>query len=161
VEADLAAFCRKEHPRLLGALYLYCGDHGLAEDLAQEALARACERWTTVSVMEAPGAWVHRVALNLAKSQLRRGQAERRANRRSLAGTRDLVEHHDAERIAVLRALATLKPKQRQVLVLHHYLGYSLGEIGELLGMSLNTVKSHSSRGVHALEQVLGEGSHA
>lgn len=45
--AGLAEFCRREHPRLVGALSLYCGDSDVAEELAQEALIRAAdrERW--------------------------------------------------------------------------------------------------------------------
>lgn len=45
VPEDLAAFCEREYPRLVGTLSLYCGDVLLAEELAQEALARACSRW--------------------------------------------------------------------------------------------------------------------
>jgi predicted RNA polymerase sigma factor len=36
----LVAFCRHEHPRLVGTLSLYCGDADLAEELAQEVLCR-------------------------------------------------------------------------------------------------------------------------
>jgi DNA-directed RNA polymerase specialized sigma24 family protein len=38
-ESEFAAFCIKEHPRLVGALSLYCGDRVLAEELAQDALS--------------------------------------------------------------------------------------------------------------------------
>lgn len=59
---EQALFCRREHPRLVGAVTLYLGDRDVAEDIAQEALARACAAWGRVRRMRAPGAWVHRVA---------------------------------------------------------------------------------------------------
>lgn len=45
-DAALAAFCHREYARLVGALTLYCGDGDVAQELAQEALVRACERWS-------------------------------------------------------------------------------------------------------------------
>ncbi|MGH9065869.1 MAG: sigma factor [Acidimicrobiales bacterium] len=41
---DLVRLCAAVHPRLVRVLYLHCGDGGVAEDLAQEALLRACAR---------------------------------------------------------------------------------------------------------------------
>lgn len=76
---DLSAFCQREHPRLVGALSLYCGDALLAQELAQEALVRVCQRWEQVHAKGSPQAWAHRVALNLAHSWYRRRSAERRA----------------------------------------------------------------------------------
>jgi predicted RNA polymerase sigma factor len=61
-------FCVELHPRLVGTLALHSGDAGLAEALAQEALARACERWDDVSRADRPDAWVYRVAFNLMNS---------------------------------------------------------------------------------------------
>lgn len=49
----------------------------VAEDLAQDALLKACGRWSKVSTMTVPGAWLHRVAINLANSYFRRRKAER------------------------------------------------------------------------------------
>ena len=65
----------------MGALSLYCGDRGVAEDLAQEALARAWGRWRHVSTLDAPERWVYRTAFNLARSRFRRLAVERRVHR--------------------------------------------------------------------------------
>lgn len=77
-ESEFVAFCVEEHPRLVGALSLYCGDRALAEELAQDALTRACRDWRKVRNFAAPGAWTHRVAMNLANSYFRRRAAETR-----------------------------------------------------------------------------------
>ena len=79
---DVERFCTEIAPRLVGSLTLYCGDHLLAEELAQEALARAIERWARVGAMDSPEAWTYKTAFNLARSSFRRGAAERRAQAR-------------------------------------------------------------------------------
>src|SRR5918992_733978 len=101
---DLTAFCRREHPRLVGALSLYCGDLFLAEELAQEALARVCRDWSRVRRMDHPAAWAQRVAINLANSQFRRRAAERRARQRLEAGA---MQHEDAPDAAVAITVRT------------------------------------------------------
>ena len=87
---DPATFCEALSRRLVGSLVLFCGDRMVAEELAQEALARALERWAQVSVMMSPEAWVYRTAFNLARSAHRRRAAERRALKRMVAGTREV-----------------------------------------------------------------------
>ena len=77
--ADLVGFCRAEWSRLVGTLALLTGDADLAEELAQETIVRVCRDWRKVSSMDAPGAWAHRVAVNLAHSHFRRRSAARRA----------------------------------------------------------------------------------
>ena len=74
---ELGAFCRAEWSRLVGALSLYTGDADLAEELAQEAVARVCRHWRKVRKMDAPAAWLHRVARNLAHSHYRRARVAR------------------------------------------------------------------------------------
>lgn len=145
----LEAFCRREHRRLVGTLSLYCGDPGLAEELAQEALYRACRRWPHVRDMASPGAWVHRVAINLANSTYRRRRAERRAHQRQVP-----VPHHDADpaaAVAIREAVAALPKRQRAVLVLRHYSGHSVAETAELLGVSTGAVKQLTHRAITAL----------
>ncbi|HEY7874361.1 MAG TPA: sigma factor, partial [Actinomycetota bacterium] len=83
----LADLCEQEYPRLIGALSLYCGDRALAEEFAQEALARLCLHWHKVARMQSPRAWVHRVGINVAHSHFRRVVAERKI--RSRAGERE------------------------------------------------------------------------
>lgn len=119
---DLSAFCRREHPRLVGALSLYCGDALLAQELAQEALVRVCQRWEQVRAKGSPEAWAHRVALNLAHSWYRRRAAERRALARH--GAQGPVAPASADDLAVRTAVARLPHPERQVLVLRYYLDY-------------------------------------
>jgi RNA polymerase sigma-70 factor (sigma-E family) len=150
VDDEFAGFCRREHARLVAALDLMTGSRPLAEDLAQEALARALPRWSRIREMDAPGAYVHRIAVNLATSSFRRRAAERRLAARAASSD----EHRDPDgaiSVAVRQALAAIRPQQRRVLVLRYFLGYSVEETADLLGMPAGTVKTHTQRGLSAL----------
>lgn len=82
LDPAVEAFCAEVHPRLVGSLVLLCGDHGVAEELTQDTLARVSERWDGVRRMDHPVSWAHRVAYNLVSSHFRRRSAERRAHQR-------------------------------------------------------------------------------
>lgn len=151
-DPDAVAFCATEFPRLVGALGLYVGDEAVAEELAQEALLRACRRWERVSRMESPGGWTWRVARNLANSHLRRRRAEWRARARlSTADRTDDATDEFAERVAVRRAVADLPERQRNVLVARYFLDWSVQMTARELGMSADAVRSLSKRAVAAL----------
>lgn len=151
VPIDLDAFCQREHPRLVGALSLFCGDGDLAEELAQDALERACQKWPQVRTMDSPGAWVHRVALNLARSRFRRRAAERRAHARSGLSDQTHDDHDVAGAVAMRRELATLTERQRAVLVLRFYLGFDVAQTAELLSITSAAVKAATHRGLARL----------
>lgn len=157
---ELATFCTREHPRLVGALALYCGDPAVAEELAEEAVVRVCERWEEVRQMRAPGAWAHRVAINLANSYFRRRRAERRALRRAAAGETDLHRDPDGgEAVALRRALRLLPPKERAAVVLRYYLDLPPAEVAELVGSSPGAVRVATHRGLNRLRDLLGDGT--
>jgi RNA polymerase sigma factor (sigma-70 family) len=152
----LERFCREAHPRLVGALAHQFGDRWLAEELAQEALVRACDRWVHVGAMDSPLAWTFRVALNLGTSSLRRRGAERRARARHGARRDD---HHDpdtADRLAVTAALARLTEAQRSAVVARYYLGLTTHEAADALGTTPLAVRSATHRAMAVLRDELG-----
>jgi RNA polymerase sigma factor (sigma-70 family) len=146
--AELVAFCRREHPRLVGALSLYCGDRDVAAEVAQEALIRAVEAWPRLQTMDAPGAWVHRVGMNLAASRFRRRSAERRA----LARRRDVAADPDVEAaLDVRRAVADLPERQRRIIVLRYFLGYPLPSAARTAGISEQAAAALTYRAIRTL----------
>jgi RNA polymerase sigma-70 factor (ECF subfamily) len=148
----MTAFCRREHPRLVGALTLQTGDRGAAEELAQETLIRACQHWPKVSQMAAPRAWLHKVALNQARSWGRRRAAERRARARHDARP---VEHRDttesADRLAVRAALRDLPERQRMAVVLRYYADLPAAEVASVMGCSEGTVRALTHQAITRL----------
>jgi RNA polymerase sigma-70 factor, ECF subfamily len=148
---DLVEFCRTEHGRLVGSLSLYTGDQLLAEEIAQEALVRVCEQWSRVRTMSAPGAWAHRVAMNLAKSRFRRRAIERRLDPR--AGTVDRVMEEDtAQALAVRDAIARLPARQREAIVLRHVAGLSVEEAATAMNVTPGALRSLTHRATGQLQ---------
>jgi len=81
----IEAVYRIESARLLGGLMRLVKDVGLAEDLAQEALIAAFERWPETGIPDKPGAWLMTTAKNRALDQLRRRKMTERKHERILA----------------------------------------------------------------------------
>lgn len=156
--AELEAFCVAEYPRLVGSLALYCGDAELAEDLAQEALARACRDWPNVRRKDSPGAWAHRVGINLANSHFRR-LAVRRRYRHRVPGAADR-RHHDpdaGEAVAVREAVAALPRRKRTALILRYFRDLSVADTAAVMGEPESTIKTLTRRALADLERALGD----
>jgi len=151
---ELVAFVHRERPRLVRAVELLLDDRAIAEEIAQEALVRACSHWERVGTLASPGGWTHRVAINLATSQLRRRRLERRS--RSRIAREDVHHGPDlATSLLVREALATLPAKQRRILVLRHVLGWTAAEIGDLEGASPEAIRQHLHRARDAMRRHL------
>ena len=150
----LASFYAVEYPRLASALTLYCGDRELAAELAQEAMARACRHWGRVQHMESPGAWVRRVAINLANSAYRRRKVHQRIRRRAF--TIDDPGSDVGAAVAVRAAVAQLPERQRTALVFRYFADLPISEVAELMDCSPNTVKSLTHQAIANLRRTAG-----
>jgi RNA polymerase sigma factor (sigma-70 family) len=146
---DLFGMCQQEHPRLVGMLGLYCGDHDVAEDLAQEALIRLCRDWSRVRKLHAPERWLHRVAINLAHSHYRRKAIERKAL--SLLGSRRRQESELQRDVESLELLKNLPHRQKAALLLHYYLDMTVPEVAQVMEIPDCTAKTLIHRGTRAL----------
>jgi RNA polymerase sigma-70 factor, ECF subfamily len=148
-----AAFYASSYRRLLGQLFAVTGDLAEAENVLQEAYARAFARWSRVGAYDLPEAWVRRVAVNLA------AMAERSLRRRARAllrlGPPPLVPGLSPDLVDLRDALAALPLGQRQVMVLHHLVGLPVEEVARELGLATGTVKSRLARGRAAMAATL------
>jgi RNA polymerase sigma factor (sigma-70 family) len=146
-------FFLAEHERLFKALYLLTGDRYEADDLAQEALLRAYERWDRVAAMESPAGYVYRTALNLHRSRLR---AILVRARRVFAGIpADDLSDGVATSHDVRSALARLPRGQREALILVEWLGLGSEEAGRVLGIDASSVRGRVHRGRASLRELL------
>jgi RNA polymerase sigma-70 factor (ECF subfamily) len=110
------AFYAAHHTRVVVAMYAYLGDMAQAQDITQEAFARALARWNRLVGYDDPLAWVRRVAWNLATSRWRQ------LRRFDLFAAQHRAEHvpaPSADRIALGDALATLSITLRRAIVMH------------------------------------------
>jgi RNA polymerase sigma-70 factor (ECF subfamily) len=126
-----------------------------AEDVVQEAFARASMRWARIRDYDHPEAWVRRVAYNLAVSSLRRGGRKLAAYRR--VGAPEPVPPPSEEGIVLGQALARLRRGHREVLVLHYLADLPVEEIARVLKLPVGTVKGRLFRARAALERELGD----
>jgi RNA polymerase sigma factor (sigma-70 family) len=155
VDESLEKFVERVRSPLVGALSLYCGERGAAEDIAQEALARAWNQWSRI---DSPQAWVFHVAFNLARTRARRARHERVALERSDA-IRQGRETDPAEASSpddvetVRRAVIALPLRQRQAIVLRHFLDLPTAEVAEIMGCAEGTVRSTLHQATESLRR--------
>ena len=141
--------------RLLGQLLLVAGDLHEAEEVVQEAFARASVRWAWLRDYDVPEAWVRRVAVNLVAERARRLRRQARALLR--LGAPPQVPAASVEAVALLEALRTLPMRQRQAIVLYHLVDLPIEEVARMLGVRPGTVKSLLARGRRALANRLSD----
>jgi RNA polymerase sigma factor (sigma-70 family) len=152
---EFETFFRAEHDRLFQALYLLTGDAHEADDVAQEALLRAYERWDRVGAMGSPAGYVYRTALNLYRSRLRKVAV--RARRVFAAVPTEDISGAAVSGADVRRALAALPAAQRDALVLVEWLGLNSEEAGRVLGIDAASVRGRIHRGRTTLRDRLGD----
>jgi RNA polymerase sigma-70 factor, ECF subfamily len=149
------AFYLTTSARLVRQLALLTGDLGEAEDVTQEAYARAWLAWPEVRDYASPEAWVRTVARRLAVSRWRRMRNATLAWARhgSPAEPRELDPSH----VALVAALGRLPHRQRVAVVLHHLADLPVEEVARETGASVSAVKQQLVRGRAALAGLLAD----
>jgi RNA polymerase sigma-70 factor, ECF subfamily len=150
--ASFEEFFRAEFAPVARALVIVTGDLGVAEDLAQEAFARAFERWDRVREMVSPAGYVYRAGLNLHRSRLRRAAVALR-HRGSGATAPDAEPglHHQ-----IREMLASLPRGQREALMLVEWLGYTAEEAAAILRVRPSSVRGRLHRARASLRDRFG-----
>ena len=151
-----SAFVLARQGHLRGIAYSLCGSWHEADDLLQTALTKLYVAWPRVTRDGSPEAYVRRILVHVNIDEHRR--RTRRVRTVSLGPGQDVPDRAPLateERSALVEALQALPEQQRKVVVLRHWLGLSVRETAAELRISEGTVKSHSSRGLAALEAVL------
>jgi RNA polymerase sigma-70 factor (sigma-E family) len=150
--ASFDEYVRARHPALLRFAHVLCGDAHLAADLVQDALERTGLRWRRLLDQEDPEGYVRRVIVNQYLNRLRRLRREHLvADVPDRAGD----EHSTGTDDPIRQLLASLPRRQRAVVVLRFYEDMTEAAIAEVLGCSLGTVKSNSSRALAKLRSAL------
>jgi RNA polymerase sigma-70 factor (sigma-E family) len=146
---DFTQFVLESYAALLRRAFLLVGDHGRAEDLVQTSLISIYPRWRRV---KDPAAYLRTVMVRTAI-----GWRRRRWNAELPADPVPDIES-DPDRVdelaladVVRRALMSLTPDQRAVVVLRYFEDCSEAETARALGCSVGTVKSRASRAFAAL----------
>jgi RNA polymerase sigma-70 factor, ECF subfamily len=155
---DQAAFVdlvRLHGGRFFAIAHRILRDVDRAEDALQEALVIA---WRDLPSLRDPDrfdAWVHRLLTNVCIAEA--GRERKRINNLYVLPIDDPAAPDEflgiADRDQLDRGFRRLKPDERAILVLRHFVGYEPTEIAELLGISAGTIRSrlhHAHRAMRA-----------
>ena len=131
-----------------------------AEDIVMDAFTGLSRRWRHVRRTDDAFFYLRASVVNGCRSGVRRARVARLRRHTQVqldaAPAEQLAMIH-LEHSDVIRALRSLPRRQREVLVLRYYDEASEAEIAETLGIGLGSVKTHASRGLHALAESLEE----
>lgn len=151
-DAEFTEYLLARQPALLRTAYLLTGDRASAEDLLQTSLAKLYLAWDRVNRRESVDGYLRRIMLNEHHSLWRRAWRRREVPVERIPETRPVTDEHDEGRHAELWSFVrTLPRRQRAVIVLRYYEELSEAETAAVLGCSVGTVKSQSSRALAAL----------
>lgn len=147
--------------RLYAVLYRLVGDHAEAEDLALEIFWRLSRQPTVITSQQSLSGWLYRVALNLGfnalRAQKRRQRYESQAGRMLLeeksGDSPDAVLEKSLERQRVRQALAQMKPRSAQILILR-YSDFSYAEIAATLGLAVGSIGTLLARAEVEFEKI-------
>ena len=148
-------YVRLRGPALVRLARLIAGDRHRGEDLAQEVLARAYPRWNRIIAGGNPDVYLRRMLVNAHLSWRRRRSSSELVDGGDRVETADRVDvgATAAERDAVWRLIRRLPARQRATIVLRYYEDLDDATIGEILGCSPVTVRTHAMRALATLRQ--------
>lgn len=150
---EFATFYAANIDKLTMSLQATVMDSDLAQDAAQEAMARAYQRWPDVQTYDNQVGWCYRVGLNWSRSRWRKRRREvvsDAATNCPVAVASTLVDE------ALTRALLDLSLPLRSVVVLRVLMDWSYDEIAEALEVPRGTVASRLHRALDCLRDNIG-----
>ena len=157
-DAEFAAYLAARQASLLRTAYLRSGDKHTAEDLVQTALAKLYLSWDKVNKRDSIDGYVRRILVNEHNSLWRRPWKRRETTTEHLPDeAAPAPGGHDDD---LWRFVQTLPRKQRAAVVLRYYEDLTEAETADVLGVSVGTVKSQTSRALAALRARSSEISH-
>lgn len=153
--ADLELFLAERGESLLRAAVLLAGSREAGEDLLQAALERLLRHWRKIE--GDPEGYLRRTLYHLAADNWRQQRAWRKHLRLLLPGAGAAAVDGTTEvdlRDSLVRLLMQLPPRQRAVIVARYWEQLSEAEAAQVLGCSVGTVKSATSRALGRLREL-------
>ncbi|WP_133501970.1 RNA polymerase sigma factor [Cognatilysobacter terrigena] len=160
--AAFESLYRRHAGRVHGVICRLVGGQGTrAEDLTQETFVRAWQALRDFRHDAAFGTWLHRLAVNTTLMDMRsrrvRGHDQGDDDGLDMVGLQDSAGSSTALRMDLEKAVASLPPRARAVLVLYDIEGWRHEEIAEELGMAVGSSKAQLHRARNLLRERLGE----
>jgi RNA polymerase sigma-70 factor (sigma-E family) len=156
-EAGVARLFERHYASMLRLAVLLGADD--PENVVAEAFYQIYRKWRRLRDTEAAEAYLRSTVCNLTRMRIRHLQVARRheekpAQEELVASAESTALLHDDQRV-LIGALQQLPARQREALVLRHWLGLKESEIAAAMGISCGSVKTHTARGIAALTQAM------
>lgn len=157
-ETALASLFELHYSSMLRLAVLLGADD--PENVVAEAYYQLYRKWRRLRETEAAEAYLRSTVCNLTRMRIRHLQVARRHVENppppedSVASAESTALLHDDQRV-LIGALQQLPARQREALVLRHWLGLKESEIAAAMGISCGSVKTHTARGIAALTQAM------
>ncbi|UUU34894.1 SigE family RNA polymerase sigma factor [Streptomyces sp. CA-210063] len=128
------------------------------ENVVAEAYYQIYRKWRRLRDAAAAEAYLRSTVCNLTRMRIRHLQVARKHVEtppdEPVASAESTALLHDDQRV-LIGALQQLPARQREALVLRHWLGLKESEIAAAMGISCGSVKTHTARGLAALTQAM------
>jgi RNA polymerase sigma-70 factor, ECF subfamily len=151
IDVDFDDFYSRGYRRCAALGYVLTGSSADADDLVQEAFSTAFRRWSEIAGYDDPLAWVRKVMVNNAMSRGRRLRREVIAIARFGNRPQPAAPEIDSADRELWHIVSQLPKQQAAAIALHYVDDLSVEAIATVMGCSAGTVKTHLSRGRHAL----------
>jgi RNA polymerase sigma-70 factor (sigma-E family) len=155
--ASLQDLYRAEADSLLRLAALMLPNVSDAEEVVQEAFVRSYLAWPRLEDPDRAVAFLRSAVLNEARSRIRRQKVAARLRLRSDASPsaeQGALTH--IQRAELAKILQRLSARQRECVVLRHYVGLTEKETAEIIGVQVGSVKTHCHRGLARLARMMG-----
>ncbi len=147
----------QEHYRdVVASSWSICRDRQVAEELTQEAFARAYRRWQKLDDGGYAVPWLHRVVMNLTLSHVRR--RSRGSVLERFAAPRPATTPQPTTDDWLVDILNRLPRRQREAVFLRYVADLDVAAVADAMGCTPGTVKTHSKRGLDHLRQLVSVG---
>lgn len=149
----------RQHADMVRFAAFLTGDITAAEDIAHEAFVRIFHAWDRIEDQSRADAYLRSTVVNLVRGGHRRQQVADRAARPHLVAVGSAEDDALARvgRDRVLSALTALPMRQRECVVMRHWMRMTESEIADELDISVGSVRTHLKRGTETLKTTLGE----
>jgi RNA polymerase sigma factor (sigma-70 family) len=150
------------YPRLTKFLQVQARDVSVAEEIAQDAMLHAYDRWDDLLTYERPDSWVFKMAIKMLRGLEARARLQPRSSEDSdneLGIKTGTDENLSDLRLDLAAALKTLPRRQAEVISLRFFSDLTLAETAKLLGLTESTARYCQRAGLAKLRQKLDPGS--
>ena len=151
-DAEYAEFVAARQTELRRLAYLLSGDWDVADDLVQAAFTEVYVAWPRLRREGTEEVVARRLVVRAPVGETRAPRWWRRPARPGTGTVTGTATAEHAERASVVESLRSLPAVQRKAVVLRHWLGLSVEETAEDLGISTRSVEHHTARALAALE---------